>query len=88
MIRKVFCKLTGYRYHYRGSFKYQTKEGHQISAITFSFNAVHPALANNHREVKRAMASLIIERTPKHLLCNGEIVFEPLFYCGFYRAKP
>ncbi|WGH49597.1 hypothetical protein [Alishewanella phage vB_AspM_Slicko01] len=87
MIRELFCRLTGYRYHYRINLKYRTKSNTAISDVTMTAVVTSPKFINEARLIKQNLAHILIDNTPKHSLCNGKIVLEPIMYIGFLKAK-
>ena len=85
MLRELLCKLTGYRYHYRINLKYRTKDHRPLADVNLTMKTTSPKYLEDHREVKKALAHILMEDIPKRLLCNGEIVFEPTFYLGLFK---
>lgn len=85
MIRKLFCRITGYRYHYRVRLEYRSKSAKTLASINMTMGTTSPRLANDHREVKKVLAPKLIKAVPRSVLCNGVVVFEPLAFIGLFR---
>ena len=87
MIRELFCRLTGYRYHYRINLKYRTKDHRPLCEITMTMKITSPKYIDDHRAVKKQAGLLLMKRVPRHYLCNGEIIFEPVLYLGLFKMQ-
>lgn len=77
--------LTGYRFRYRVNLKYRTSSHTPVGDITMTMMVTHPRYLNDVRNAKKLLAGELIKALPKSSLCNGEIVFQPVFYLGFWR---
>ena len=87
MIRELLCSITGYRYHYRVRLEYRGNNQRVLTSVTMTMFTTSPRFVNQHREAKKALAPDLIAATPKNNLCNGTVVFEPIFFIGLFRPK-
>lgn len=85
MIRELFCRLSGYRYHYRINLKYRTKDRRPIADATLTVRVTSPKFMDEHRQLKIALSHKLLRHIPRHHLCNGELVAEPLMFIGLFK---
>ena len=87
MIRELFCRITGYRYHYRVRLEYRSKSTETLASINMTMVTTSSRFADRHREAKKVLAPELIKCIPRSTLCNGVVVFEPLMFIGLFRPN-
>ena len=87
MIRELFCRVTGYRYHYRVRLEYRSKGTKTLAFTDMTMATLSPRFVDRHREIKKALAPELIKDVPRSYLCNGVVVFEPLMFIGLFRPN-
>lgn len=85
MIRELFCRITGYRYHYWVRLEYRSKGSRTLASMNMTMVTTSSRFADRHREVKKVLAPELIKAVPRSVLCNGVVVFEPLTFIGLFR---
>lgn len=85
MIRELFCRITGYRYHYRVRLEYRSKSAKTLASMNMTMGTTSSRFADRHREAKKVLAPELINAVPRSVLCNGVVVFEPLTFIGLFR---
>lgn len=87
MIRELFCRITGYRYHYRVRLEYRSKSNKTLVSVNMTMVTTSSRFADHHREAKKVLAPELIKGVPRSALCNGVVVFEPLMFIGLFRTS-
>lgn len=80
-------------HYYRCTLVYCRIENKQAQKVcdnyfTFQMREKNGVIDISDRFIKQNIAPFLIEKTPRHLLCNGEIKVADVQYLGAFKAFP
>lgn len=80
-------------HYYRCTLMYSRSENKQCYDVcsnffTFQIREKNGVIDISDRFIKKGLAPFLIEKTPKHFLCNGEVKVFDVQYLGAFKAFP